>query len=116
MVQITKVCMKDVTHPGINNLVKYVGSILRRLFILALEDIKEGEEFSTTFKLLPSAVEKHLFSAFDTMLWDLMKDAADKTHCAMKPIYTTINPNVPAFHANNALHGNKSDEEPNSID
>jgi hypothetical protein len=111
MVQITKVCMKDVTHPGINYLVKHVGSILRRLFSLALEDIKKGEEFSSTFKLLPSAVEKYLFSAFDTMLWDLMKDAANKTHCAMEPMYTTINPNLPTFHASNTPHDNKSDEE-----
>jgi hypothetical protein len=45
------------------------------------------------------------------MLWDLMKDAADKTHCAMEPMYTTINPNLPTFHASYTPHGNKSDEE-----
>jgi hypothetical protein len=110
MVQIIRVCMKDVTHPGINYLVKHVGSILRRLFALALEDIKQGEEFSATFKLLPNAVEKYLFSAFDTMLWGLMTEAADKTHCAMEPMYATINPNLPTFHASNG-DGDKSDEE-----
>ena len=53
MVQITKVCIKDVSHPGINYLIKHVGSIFRRLMGLALEDIKHGEEFSAVFKLLP---------------------------------------------------------------
>lgn len=33
MVQITKVCVKDVSHPGINYLIKHVGLIFRRLFI-----------------------------------------------------------------------------------
>ena len=37
MVQITRVCVKDVSHPGINYLIKHVGSIFRRLFTLALE-------------------------------------------------------------------------------
>ena len=101
MVQITKVCMKDSTHPGINYIVKHVGSILRRLFSLALEDIKQGEEFSATFKLLPNAVEKYLVSAFDSMLWNLMTSAAEKTHCAMEPLYSTINPNLPTFHVSN---------------
>ena len=39
MVQITRVCVKDVSHPGINYLIKHVGSIFRRLFTLALEVI-----------------------------------------------------------------------------
>jgi tRNA(Glu) U13 pseudouridine synthase TruD len=91
--------------------VKHVGSLLRRLFSLALEDIKQGEEFSAAFKLLPNAVEKHLLSAFDTMLWDRMTEAADKTHSAMEPMYTTINPNLPTFHASDAPHYNNSEEE-----
>jgi hypothetical protein len=81
MVQVTKTCMKDITHPGINFLVKHVGSILRRLFSLALEDIKRGEEMSTTFKMMPNSVETYLKAEFDNMLWSLMTTAADKTHC-----------------------------------
>jgi quinol monooxygenase YgiN len=60
MVQITKSCMNDITHPGTNYLVKHVGSILRRLFALAMDDVKQGEVMSATFKLLPTSVEKYL--------------------------------------------------------
>jgi hypothetical protein len=43
---ILRVSMKDVSHPGINQLppFKQVGSISRHLFLLALDDIKEGEQ------------------------------------------------------------------------
>jgi len=40
MVEITKCCVKQVTHPGINYFVKHVGSIFRRLFQLAIEGIE----------------------------------------------------------------------------
>jgi len=98
MVQITKVCVKDVSHPGINYLIKHVGLIFRRLFRIALEDLKQGETFSASFKLLPTAIEKHLTGEFDRMLWDLMSSAADKTHCALEPMYSTVDPNLPTFH------------------
>jgi hypothetical protein len=99
MVQITKSCMNDITHPGTNYLVKHVGSILRRLFALALDDVKHGESMSATFKLIPTAVEKYLKKEFNDMLWGLMKNAADKTQCALEPMYSTINPNLPTFEA-----------------
>ncbi len=86
MVQITKVCVKEVSHPGINFLIKHVGSIFRRLFTLALDDVKCGEEFSSTFKLLPNQVEKHLVSEFDHMLWTLMEYVASQTHCSLEPM------------------------------
>ena len=85
-VQITRVCVKDVSHPGINYLIKHVGSIFRRLFTLALDDVKHGEEFSATFKLLPTTVEKHLIGEFDNMLWDLLQSAANRTHCSLEPM------------------------------
>lgn len=90
MVQITRVCVKDVSHPGINYLIKHVGNIFRRLFVLALDDVKKGEEFSATFKLLPTPVEKHLVCEFDDMLWHLMKNVADKTHCALEPMVCLV--------------------------
>ena len=101
MVQITRVCIKDVSHPGINYLIKHVGCIFRRLFTLSLEDIKQGEEFSSTFKLMPNAVEKYLNDEFDTMLWSLLKNAADKTHGVLEPMYSTVDPNLPTFHVTN---------------
>jgi hypothetical protein len=86
MVQIVMVSLKKASHPGINYLIKHVGSIFRSLFSIALEDVKQGERLSATFKLLPTAVEKHFLAEFDDMLWDLMSDAASKTHCSLEPM------------------------------
>lgn len=99
MVQITHVLMKEISHPGVNYLVKHMGSILRRLFHLALDDVKEGEQFSATFKRIPGAVERYLVSEFDSMLWNVVGNAADKIHCALEPMYSTIDPGLPTFHA-----------------
>lgn len=109
MVQITRVCVKDVSHPGINYLIKHVGTIFRRLFGLALDDIKQGEQFSATFKLLPTAVERFLVSEFDEMLWKLMLNVAEKTHCSLEPMYSTVDPNLPTFHPNR--FDSKDDDE-----
>jgi hypothetical protein len=98
LVQLCKVLMEDVTHPGANYLVKHMGCILRRLFALALEDAKKGKEFSSTFKLLPVAVEKYLMKEFDDMLWSLMQEAANVMHMVLKPMYSFIDPDLPTFH------------------
>ena len=109
MVEITRVCLKDVSHPGINYLIKHVGSIFRRMFVIALEDIKQGEEFSTEFQLLPTGVERYLIEKFETMLWELMQDVASETHCSLEPMYSSIDPNLPTFHAKK--FGEENDEE-----
>lgn len=89
MVQITRVCVKRVSHPGINYLIKHVGCIFRRLFSLALEDVKQGEELSATFKLLPAAVEKHFLKEFDDLLWGLLQNVAYTTHLSLEPMVRT---------------------------
>ncbi|CAD7955794.1 unnamed protein product [Amoebophrya sp. A120] len=116
IVEIIKHCVKQVTHPGINFFVKHVGSIFRRLFSLALDDIRKGEEFSATFQLLPATVENFLRKEFDTMLWKLMQAATEKTQCSLEPMYTTVNPNLPTFVTSTsmgeeALGGNEKEEE-----
>ena len=98
---IVQTCMKQCTHPGINFLIKHVGYILRQLFYIALEDMKSGEEFSSTFQLIPPAIERHLLRRFDEMLWDVMKNAGDKSHVALEPMYSTMDPNLPTFHTTN---------------
>jgi hypothetical protein len=110
MVQITEVLMKEVSHPGINYLVKHIGSIIRRLFSLALEDIKEGDELSHTFRMVPPAVERHLVAKFEVMLWDLLQNAADKIHCALEPMYSTIDPALPTFHASDLRESDGTQE------
>ncbi|KAG7346045.1 dynamin family protein [Nitzschia inconspicua] len=97
-VEIVRTCLKDISHPGINFLVKHVGQIFRRLFYVALEDIRHGEELSSMFQLLPRNVESYLNQHFDDVLWKLMKNAAEKTHLAIEPMYSTVNPNLPTFH------------------
>jgi hypothetical protein len=39
-------------------------------------------------------VEGYLSQHFDDLLWELMKNAAEKTHSSLEPMYTTINPNI----------------------
>lgn len=97
VVQICKNLMEKVTHPGANYLVKHIGSIFRRLFTLALEDIKHGQEHSATYKLVPEAVERYLVTQFEAMLWTLMQDAAEKMNCVLEPMYSTVDPHLPTF-------------------
>ena len=97
MVEITRVCLKDVSHPGLNFVIKHVGSIFRRLFTIAMEDVKQGEELSAEFKQLPKGVERFLISEFDDMLWELMRNVSNEVHSSMEPMYSTIDPNLPTF-------------------
>jgi len=110
LVQIVKVSVKSISHPGINYLIKHVGCIFRRLFSIALDDVREGEEMSAKFELIPDSVDKFLRHHFDAMLWALMQSAADKTHCALEPMYSSIDPNLPTFHSSKM---NESADEDN---
>jgi hypothetical protein len=56
--------MKKLVHPGINYLMKHIGSILRSLIELAFEDVKTGEIMSSKYNLLPPSVEKYLHTKF----------------------------------------------------
>lgn len=94
MTQVATTCLKNGSPPGINFLFKHVGHIYRRLFIVALDDVKHGEHYSIEFKLLPSAVEKHLVRGFDEMLWSLLVNAAKDTHKALEPKYSTVDPTL----------------------
>ena len=98
-VQITSVLMKDMSHPGVNYLVKHIGNIFRRMFQVALEDIKKGSELSLTFQLLPANIYKLLTTEYEEMLWDLMVNAVDKIHCSVEPLFSTIDPSIPTFHS-----------------
>lgn len=118
MVEITRVCLKDVSHPGLNYVVKHVGSIFRRLFSIALEDVKQGEKYSAEFKQIPTAVERFLQSEFDDILWNLLKNASNEVHSSMEPMYSLIDPNLPTFrceriinHDRKNLFVKKGDEE-----
>ena len=99
---ITKMSVKKISHPGINFLVKHVGQIFRNLFSIALEDVKKGEEFSATLKLMPSVVEAHLIKLFDNMLWKLMEESSKSSHTSLEPMYSTLDPCLPTFQSYNA--------------
>ena len=122
MVEITRVCLKDVSHPGLNYVVKHVGSIFRRLFTIALEDVKQGEKFSAEFKQIPTGVERFLQSEFDDMLWNLLVNASNEVHSSMEPMYSSIDPNLPTFHCERLVnhapkdHFVKKGEEYVSVD
>jgi len=109
MVEITRVCLKEVSHPGLNYVVKHIGCIFRRLFAIALEDIKHGNEFSAVFKQIPTGVERFLQSEFDDILWKLLKNASDEVHSSMEPMYSSIDPNLPTFHCKRLVNDTKKD-------
>jgi hypothetical protein len=123
MVEITRVCLKDVSHPGLNYVIKHVGSIFRRLFSVALEDVKQGEKFSSEFKQIPTGVERFLQSEFDGILWNLLEHASNEVHSSMEPMYSSIDPNLPTFrcerivnHDRKNLFVKKGDTEYVSVD
>jgi len=88
----------QISHPGINYLVKHIGGIFRRLFSTALEDVKAGEQFFTQFQMLPPVVERFLLQEYEIMVWDLMVGASDKSHDGLEPYFSTIDPSLPTFH------------------
>ncbi|VEU40799.1 unnamed protein product [Pseudo-nitzschia multistriata] len=109
MVEITRVCLKDVSHPGLNYVIKHIGSIFRRLFPIALQDVKQGERFSAEFKQIPAAVERFLQSEFDSVLWNLLKNASNEVHSSMEPMYSSIDPNLPTFHCKRLVNHQQKD-------
>ena len=114
MVEITKVSLKQISHPGINYLVKHVGSIFRRLFTVALDDIKQGEELSAKFKLIPNGVEKFLIQEFDDMLWGLLEEASKHVHVSSEPMYSTIDPTLPTFYVQKDERGGEEGDHSSS--
>lgn len=96
---IVQMTVKKTSHPGINFLIKHVGQIFRRMFGIALEDVKMRDEFSSTLKLMPSNVETYLSGKFDEMLWKVMEDAAGSSHEALAPMHSTLDPTLPTFNA-----------------
>jgi hypothetical protein len=97
LVQTVQSTMKEMTNPGINVLIKHVGSIIRSLISLAFVDVKAGGESSATFRLIPEQAENFLLKEFEDMLWELMKVAANKAIISLEPMYTTIDPTIPTF-------------------
>ena len=106
---IVTTSVRKTTHPGINFLIKHVGQLFRRMFGIALEDVKQGEEFSATLRLLPTDVETFLTGEFDEMLWKVMEEAASFSHQSLEPMYSSLNPDLPTFHSTN--HLNTNDEQ-----
>ena len=109
MVEVTRVSLRDVSHPGINYLIKHVGCIFRRLFTIAMEDIKEGSEYSAEFKLMPTGIEKFLAAEYDDMLWTLLEQVSKETHSSLEPMYSTIDPTLPTFHPDKLEKGPESE-------
>jgi hypothetical protein len=84
-----------VSHPGINYSIKHIGTVFRRLFSIAMEDIKHGNEFSAEFKIMPRGIERFLATEYDDMLWTLMERVSGGTHISLEPMYSTIDPSLP---------------------
>lgn len=67
------------------------------LVISALMDIKmRSVDTSRIIEICPG-LESCLAAKFDDMLWILMQNAAEKTHVAMEPWYSCLDPNLPGY-------------------
>ena len=97
MIETVKTCLQEVSQPGVNVLIKHAGAIFRRLFLVAIEDVKTGEEFSRQFSNLPAGVEKQMIAEYEEMLWELMERASEATHSSLEPMFSTIDPILPTF-------------------
>jgi hypothetical protein len=97
LVQTVQATMKKLSNPGINYLIKHIGSILRSLIDLAFDDVKTGGIMSSKYNLIPPSVEKYLHTSFEDMLWDLMVSSANKALICVEPMYTTIDPTLPTL-------------------
>ena len=95
---IVKGCIRNVCPPGVDFLIKHIGHIFRRLFDAALDDVREGEEHSAEFNNAPDQLESTMRELFETRLWELMKQCADQLHQSLKPMYSSINTDLPAIH------------------
>ena len=100
MVKVTRASLKDIYHPSINYLIKHVGCIFRRLFTIAMEEIKKGSECSAEVKHIPGHIERHLFSIYDDMLWTLLEKASTEIHSSIEPMYSYVDPALPTFQQN----------------
>jgi hypothetical protein len=45
-------------------------------------------------------LKNHLKNTFDEMIWDIMNNAANKTHLSLEPWYSCLDPSIPGFHPN----------------
>jgi len=99
LVQTVQATMKKLSNPGINYLIKHIGSILRSLISLAFEDVKTGGIQSSRYNLIPPSVVKYLHASFEDMLWTLMVSSADKALVCVEPMYTTIDPTLPTLYS-----------------
>lgn len=95
---IVKMSSKKISHPAINYLIKHVGCIFRRLFLISFRDLRVGSSVaSKKLNLLPPCIETYLVTQFDNMVWNLMEKAADKIHISLEPMYSILDPGLPTF-------------------
>ena len=80
---IVRMASKTSILPGINYLIKHVGSIFRSLFQAALIDMTYQN--SNTEQLMKNCplLKTHLKNTFDSMVWDLMTNAAGNFHMSL---------------------------------
>lgn len=95
---IVRMASKTSIQPGINFFIKHVGSIFRSLFQVALQDMTYRD--ANTSQLLKSCplLKTHLKNTFDDMIWDIMNNAAERTHLSLEPWYSCLDPTIPGFH------------------
>jgi len=93
MIQVVQSTEKTV-HIGVNYTIKHICNIFKRLFPLALADLKSGLAESEMFKSLPAALEEHWICEYDEMLLELMENSIEKVHSAIAPTFSTIYPEL----------------------
>jgi hypothetical protein len=107
MVKITQACLRDMSLPGVNYLVKHIGSVFRRLFQIALDDVRQGEKYSSEYQLVPESIDRFLRDSFDNLLWSLMVGCSNCAHLFLEPMYSTVDPTLPTFERKNHSEGER---------
>eukprot|EP00804_Cyclotella_cryptica_P002740 CCRYP_009637-RA/>CCRYP_009637-RA protein AED:0.03 eAED:0.02 QI:0/0/0/1/1/1/4/0/825 len=108
---IVRMASKTSIQPGINFFIKHAGSIFRSLFQVALQDMAYRD--ANTSQLLKSCplLKQHLKNTFDDMIWEIMNDAADRTHLSLEPWYSCLDPTLPGFQPNEGEEDEDSNDD-----
>ncbi|KAL7554148.1 hypothetical protein ACHAWF_018970 [Thalassiosira exigua] len=94
---IVKMTSSMTVHPGINFLIKHVGTVFRNLFQVGLKDMKQRSVDTNRLLEICPGLENAITDRFDDMLWLLMQNAADNTHLSLEPWWSCLDPNLPNF-------------------
>ena len=98
------ICLKckDLTIPCSPNQHRFLFLIAQLFYVVvrgsALLDTKKRSVEHARCLEICHRLEQQLCDKYDEMLWNLMNNAANKTHVSLEPMFSILDPNLPGFH------------------